>query len=340
MFLSKHKNGYYYIYFIDPITEKRHAITTKQKIKKEALNFLTNFKKSVEEKKINKTIPITLKKFIFEYLKYSETVHSVNTTKTVKTTLTNFLRYNKDVQISTITTARIQDYLEIRIRTSSKYQARKDLINLSSAFNKAVLQKYLINNPCRSIKRIKVPEKQPLFFSEEELKKLLEVIQSKDLRDIILFAINTGLRQMELITLQWDQINFKDNLLRLDNRNHLTKSKKVRAIPLNLTSLQILTERELIKTNSYVFTNSGKIFNPILLSKEFKFYVIKAEINKELHFHSLRHTFASWLVQKGVSIYQVSKLLGHADIKTTQIYSHLRADDLQNTVNLLNNITK
>jgi len=49
----------------------------------------------------------------------------------------------------------------------------------------------------------------------------------------------------------------------------------------------------------------------------------------------LRHTFASWLVQKGVSIYEVSKLLGHADIKTTQIYAHLRSDDLRNAVKVL-----
>lgn len=67
----------------------------------------------------------------------------------------------------------------------------------------------------------------------------------------------------------------------------------------------------------------------------FKKYVLKANINPKLHFHSLRHTFASWLVQAGVSIYKVSKLLGHSDVKTTEIYSHLRIEDLRNSVEKL-----
>ena len=57
--------------------------------------------------------------------------------------------------------------------------------------------------------------------------------------------------------------------------------------------------------------------------------------DKDYSLHCLRHTFASWLVQKGVSIYEVSKLLGHADIKTTQIYAHLRNEDLRNAVEKL-----
>ena len=57
---------------------------------------------------------------------------------------------------------------------------------------------------------------------------------------------------------------------------------------------------------------------------------------QKFDFYSLRHTFASGLVQHGVSIYQVSKLLGHADIKTTEIYAHLRAEDLRESVEMLN----
>ena len=71
------------------------------------------------------------------------------------------------------------------------------------------------------------------------------------------------------------------------------------------------------------------------LSHKFAAYIRKAKINSKLNFHSLRHTFASRLVQRGVSIYEVSKLLGHSDIKTTQIYAHLRNEDLRNAVELL-----
>ena len=71
------------------------------------------------------------------------------------------------------------------------------------------------------------------------------------------------------------------------------------------------------------------------LSHKFAGYVENAGINLKLNFHSLRHTFASWLVQRGVSIYEVSKLLGHSEIKTTQIYAHLRSENLSNAVELL-----
>jgi site-specific recombinase XerD len=93
-----------------------------------------------------------------------------------------------------------------------------------------------------------------------------------------------------------------------------------------------------MKSNSnIVFTYQGKPIKQDFISKKFKKYVIKANLNPNLNFHSLRHTFASWLVQRGVSIYEVSKLLGHSDIKVTKIYSHLSAEDLRASVEKLNN---
>ncbi len=99
--------------------------------------------------------------------------------------------------------------------------------------------------------------------------------------------------------------------------------------------LQILSERQL-KNDRLVFTIDGSPAKPSYVSKTFKKYVIKAQINPDLKFHSLRHTFASWLVQRGVSIYEVSKLLGHSDIKVTEIYAHLKPENLRNAVELLN----
>jgi len=152
---------------------------------------------------------------------------------------------------------------------------------------------------------------------------------------LILFAINTGLRQMELITLEWDQIDFSSRSLILDNQVNITKSKKVRNVPLNKSALEILVNRNRVTKVGRIFTYKAAAINQDFISKKFKKFVVKAKINTDFNFHSLRHTFASWLVQRGVSIYEVSKLLGHADIKTTQIYAHLRSDDLRNAVERL-----
>lgn len=335
MYLSKRSNGIYYIFYQN-IFGKKTCISTKCELKQDALKFLSNFEAELKLRQQTKTIPISLKEFIFSFLKYSESIHREKTTGGFKNTFKFLINYLGDIQLSEITQKRINDYLQNRIETSSIYQARKDLINISSAFTKAVQDKYMVENVCKGIKRFRIPERQPLFYSELDFEILLKTIENEDLKDLIIFAINTGLRQMELLTLNWNQINFKDRFVILDNRSHLTKSKKIRAIPLNITALQILTKRELNKTSENVFTFNQKPMNQDFISHEFKKYVLGAKLNPKLNFHSLRHSFGSWLVQKGVSIYEVSKLLGHSDLKVTEIYAHLRPENLRNAVELLN----
>lgn len=337
MFLSKHKNGYYYIYYFDKFSNTRRSISTKTKLKSEALEFLTNFKNEVTLRQKSKVIPITLKEFTFNFLIYSSSIHTEKTLKGYRNTFNQLNKYFGITILSSLSPILIEKYIQFRITSSSIYAARKDLIHLSSAFNKAVKENYLLENPCSNIRRIKLPEKQPKFFTENEYKKLLAVIEDSCFKHLVEIATNTGLRQMELITLNWEQVNFKGRFILLNNRNHITKGKKIRSLPLNLKSLQILNELDLTKTNSYVFNREGKRLTQDYVSRKFKSYVKEAKINPILNFHSLRHSFASWLVQKGVSIYQVSKLLGHADIKTTEIYAHLRAEDLRESINLLNN---
>ena len=90
------------------------------------------------------------------------------------------------------------------------------------------------------------------------------------------------------------------------------------------------------KPNEFIFYRKpGVKLNSDFISKQFKKAIRKAELSEEIHFHSLRHSFASALVQRGVSLYAVKELLGHENIKTTQIYSHLQKENLMEAVNLL-----
>ncbi len=76
--------------------------------------------------------------------------------------------------------------------------------------------------------------------------------------------------------------------------------------------------------------------NQECVSKNFKKAVRKSKLSERIHFHSLRHSFASILVQKGASIYVVKELIGHSDISTTQIYSHTNLENLRNAIQKLN----
>jgi len=336
MFLSKRSNGIYYVFY-EQGSGKRTCISTKTKLKKEANVFLSQFSAKLESLRKQPFNPISLKEFSFKYLKYSELSHTWKTTLTYRTTFNIMIKYLGNIQLSELTKSSIEDFISYRVKGVSAYAGRKDLINIKAMLNWAVENNFLNSNPANRIKRIKTPEKLPVFFNKEDFEKLISTIGTEDLRDLVIFAVNTGLRQGEIINLEFSQVDFINRVITLDNQNHITKSKRVRSIPLNEITLQILNKRVGKNSSSYIFNLNDNKINQDFLIHKFKKFIFMAGLNPKLKFHSLRHTFASWLVQRGVSIYEVSKLLGHSDIKTTEIYSHLRAEDLRRSVNLLNN---
>lgn len=333
MFLFKHQNGFYYIHYTD-LNGKRQKQSTKVKIKSDAKIIMREFSKIFFIDKQKEISSISLKDYCWKFLKQNEKILAWKTILTYRTTFNALNRFVGAKMLTELTTEMIEDFLRFRHHTTSIYASRKDLINLKSAFKKAVNNGYLKLNPTDSIKRINPPEKMPNYFSDEEYNKLITVIENNDILDIVEFAVNTGLRQMELIQLKNNQFIKTKNLLILDNQAHITKSKKIRTIPLNKKALEIINKKCEARKD-FLFTINGENIKQDYLIHEFKKYVRKAELNDKLNFHSLRHTFASRLVQKGISIYQVSKLLGHADVKTTQIYAHLTVNNLASAVSTL-----
>jgi integrase/recombinase XerD len=130
-------------------------------------------------------------------------------------------------------------------------------------------------------------------------------------------------------------------IIKVENSNSFTtKNKKERIVPINKTLYNILIKRYPkiidIKLNDYVFYRvKGISLNSFYVSKSFKKAVRKSGLDERIHFHSLRHSFASGLVQRGVSLYVVKELLGHQDITTTQIYSHIQNENLFDAVKTL-----
>lgn len=333
MFLSKNPKGTYYLYY-KQANGKRTSVSTHSTKKSEALKFLNEFKIRKDDQEQRKFISITLKEFRWEYLKYSESFHSWKTTLTYKTTFNMLLKFFGDIPLSELSRKKIEEFIQHQIRNSSVYSGRKDLINIKASLNWAVQNNYLLENPSKQIKRIKPPERLPLYYTREDFHKLLTVIDKEDIKDLVLFAVNTGLRQAELINLQFRQVNNNNRTIILDNQNHITKSKRIRSVPLNDTAFKIIQKRNNSKLDN-VFTLGEHNIKQDWLVHNFKKYVLTAGLNSKLNFHSLRHTFASWLVQKGVSIYYISKLLGHSEVKTTEIYAHLASNDLKKAVDKL-----
>ena len=112
-----------------------------------------------------------------------------------------------------------------------------------------------------------------------------------------------------------------------------TKTRKNRTVPMHSAQIDLLQKRQAQSSCNYVFSRDGKPIRADLVTKKIKKLIRKSGVNPKLHFHSFRHTGASWLVQANVSIFTVSKILGHSSVATTMIYSHFAPEQMHSEIN-------
>ena len=143
-------------------------------------------------------------------------------------------------------------------------------------------------------------------------------------------------KQKSVENLEWKDVDLEKKVIAVSNtETFLTKTGKMRVVPMSDRVHELLTEMKAEENCAYVFNYEHRKLNRSYVDHKFRDYRRAAGLAEDVTFHSLRHTFATWLVQKGVPIFEVQKLLGHSDIKVTQIYSHLAASDLHSVVNKL-----
>ena len=190
----------------------------------------------------------------------------------------------------------------------------------------------------------------PRFLSEGEEARLVRTVEAEALLqpgigggnrwllDLVRFALGTGLRRGELLNLRWGDLDLLAGSVHVRNRDGFTtKSGQERVVPLAGAALAVVRELAGARVgedpSAHVFTGvGGGPVNPDYLSKRFSHYRRLAGLPGQLHFHSLRHTYASRLVQSGASVYKVQALLGHSNVKTTQQYAHLTGQSLRSDV--------
>lgn len=335
MFLNKRENGYYYIYFRSDLG-KWISISTKTKSKIEANNFLVNF---LSDQNKTPTIisnnKITYEEFIKQYLQYSRTNHSHTYTTRIIYCLKQFTPFIGGITLENIKPLTIENYKSLRLTQVSKITINIELRSIKAIFNKAVEWGFLQSSPLKGVKLFSITERKIKCLSDKEFQNILQLINQPWLKRLVIAAVNTGMRRNELLYLRWEDIDLDNKYLIIRNREDFsTKSKKDRLIPLNDTFINLL--RSIDRKSNFVFTyEDGKRIKPNYVTQCFRDIIIISKINRDINFHSLRHTFATWLVTKGASIFSISKLLGHSSVAVTEIYSHLRAEDLLDTVNKL-----
>lgn len=329
MYLSKRVNGVYYLCFSDEDGRNR-KVSTRCKLKADAFLFFKSYNRSEAERK-EKLKTISLSEFMQEYLNYSSGVHSLKTQSCFKNAFREFIRIISDKQLKQISIKDIESFLSQKKLEASEWTARKYFISLSSAFERARLWNYLEVNTFRKVEKPKTPELIPLFLSKQDFNLLLTAIVENEFRELVTVAAYTGLRLGELLSLEWSNIDFKKRVLQVRNKETFkTKSGRNRVLPMCEVVYYTLLKRfgRLTSEHSLVFDSK-----PQYVTKKFKQYIRATRLNERLHFHSLRHTFCSWLAESGVSLYAISKLAGHSQTKTTEIYAHLQSDSMHGLVN-------
>ena len=342
MFLLK-RDGVYHLEYFDKEENRTRRVSTKQRIKRDALKFLSDFESISKTKKvINDILLEDYKKQYCEYVKINlSNKYYLN----VDLSFRQLIEHTGNVPITKLNYQLFEKFF-----TDTYSRTKQGAVTyyriLKSAFNKAVQWEYISNNPILKIKLPKIPQNKPIFISDIELRQIINYEQNQTLKDIYLFAFYSGCRINEILNLKWSCINFSEKIITIRNdETFTTKSKKERIIPMSNNLFENLKNRlpkvNNINNNVYVFLNiRGRKFRPDTVSKWFKKTVKdvakEIKIDSNIHFHTLRHSFASCLVQRGVSIYEVSKLLGHSDIKTTEIYTHLTPNNLRSAIELLN----
>jgi integrase len=236
-----------------------------------------------------------------------------------------------------IAPSRVSEFKAHLLKTMRPNSANRMLNTYRAVLNAAFKAGGLSRAPL--IEGFKVNDARERYLKPEEETALIEACKPfSHLRALVVFCLDTGARRGEAVSLTWDNVSLPEEG-RASVRFTDTKDTKARTVPLPARTASMLRELrpEKPKRGQRVFVwTPGKIEavafdNP---KKAWKTATTAANL-EEVRFHDLRHTYASKLVKKRVPLYEVSKLLGHSDIRMTQRYAHLAQDNLETAVAVL-----
>src|SRR4030066_516011 len=281
----------------------------------------------------------TSAEFSKEYLTYIKDVKQNRSARRTRQALEHFTLLFGNKKLSEITPENSDTYKGRRFNEGAKpATVNRELAVIKHLFNLASKwHKFFGDNPVSRSGALEVQNLVERILTPEEEHRLLEA-SPKYLQDIILIALNTGMHQAEILSLKWEWIDLENNLINLPQTN--TKSKKTRKIPINPVVRRILLECKIRPGGSeFVFPSPKGLGSHLTwLKRSFKTACKKAGIEK-LRFHDLRHTTATKLVESGIPLHAVTKLLGHSSVKVTERYSRPETS-IQEAVQILANFTQ
>jgi len=240
--------------------------------------------------------------------------------------------FGSDTPLADVTAARISTWKAERLSTVCKQT--NQTYSAASINRPLAALRHLLRlaheewEMVQSVPRIKLerePQGRLRWLTQEEIAALLAAClksKNRELHPAVVIAINTGLRRGELFGLTWERVDLSRGVLRLE----ITKNGKRREVPLNNDSYRALVSLEP--------KAAGRVFRTRSIRTAFDNAVEVAKFDG-VSFHTLRHTFASWAMMRGVSLKELQELLGHSSLTMTMRYAHLAPEHLRTAVSRL-----
>ena len=281
--------------------------------------------------------------YIAEYTRYltEERRSSTNTVASYVRDVTQFTAYLREtecVEVLDCAQEHVDRYvLHMSAKGKSASSIARCIASLKSFYNYLIDRNIVQFNPVRNVAPVRAEKRFPQILTGKEVELFLEqpeCIDAKGFRDHAMLELlyATGIRVSELINLDVDDLNLSAGFLRCSSRG------KERIIPLYAGAVKALGDYVknirpqivLEPDETALFVNmNGERMSRQGFWKIIKYYQEKAQIKKEITPHTLRHSFAAHLLENGADLHSLQEMLGHADISSTQVYSHLVKQKLQ-----------
>ncbi len=220
-----------------------------------------------------------------------------------------------------------RDYLLLHINKGKANETIRS-IGFAIKFYLEILKKDVpeLDDILSSIPNAKREEKLPVILSKDEIQKMILSTKNLNHRLIIQIGYAAGLRVSEIINLQWRDIDFARDTIHIKN----AKGKKDRMVMLSSKVKEALQALDNEKIGSVFKTNRNGKYTQRTIQKVIENATKKTGIRKKISPHTLRHSFATHLLEQGIDIRYIQTLLGHSKLQTTQIYTHVANNRLKN----------
>jgi len=291
--------------------------------------FLHEIKRKKLYGRLKIPVPISLQEVLDQFLDYSQARNRPATVYNQQFHLRTIATiFTPTIKMTDITPGEFEKYRNARVKAGIRPGTlNREFTTFKSIFSRAVEWGYLDDSPLRHMKMLPTEKSKPRFLSREDIARIMEVAKGLE-RDIFLLLLLTGMRKGEVIALRWEDVDLVENQITITAA--IAKSRKSRVIPLRPELIDILKRQA--KKKSLVFpAPEGGQYHERSMSRIIYLLYKKAGI-KGHDVHSIRHTFGSWAAMSGVDLLTVKELMGHSDIRTTMIYSHLQDDHIRKAV--------